>query len=345
MICFTWWGLTQYAARAIEAFNQVSKEPVVVVATRPKSSPVEGMERILSCPLVWVEETDTDVLSRLPEVPRVVLVSNWNLPCWQELMTKTRDTGGKVVAMVDTNYQLSLRGLLRAVRFRLFLKRRFDAFLVVGASGLRLMRLWGVPSSKVFQGLYGADASLFHNGLPLTERPKRILYVGQFINRKNVLRLVKAFGRFHAKFPDWELEMCGHGPLRDQMPKMKGLVVHDFVQPEELAGIYRQARGFILPSLEEHWGVVVHEAALSGCFLILSRTVGAAEDFAGCSNSSLFSPGSVNEIERSLEFFASRSDDELVAAQKCSLALAERLGLHRFVSEMQNLVCTIGRRG
>ena len=338
MICFTWWGLTQYAARAIEAFNKISTEPVVVVATRPKSSPVEGMEKILTCPLIWVEESDTEVVSRLPEVPRVLFVSNWNLKCFRQIEDAVRARGGIKVAMIDTDFSLSLRAILRAIRFRLKIRSRFDKFFVVGASGSKLLRLYGVSKARIHQGLYGADASLFKNGLPLQERPKRIIYVGQFIARKNVLRLVEAFKIFHNRHPDWELEMCGHGVLHNQIPEMPGLIVHDFVQPEQLADLYRNARAFVLPSLEEHWGVVVHEAALSGCYLLLSRSIGAGADFATKENSAKFNPVSVDSMVESFEQLAALNDTDIVSAQMTSLAKAGRFGISRFVDSVQMVV-------
>lgn len=338
MICVTWWGLTQYAARAIDAFTKASNEQVFVVATRPKSTLVKGLEESLSCPLIWVEEDDLDVALALPEIPRILLVSNWNLSCWRSLMEATRARGGKVVAMVDTNYQLTVKAILRAVRFRLFLRQKFDAFMVAGRSGLRLMRMWGVDGHYVYQGLYGADASLFHDGKPLIMRAKRILYVGQFVARKNVLRLLAAFEKFHAKHPDWELEICGHGPLHAQIPKIQGLIVHDFVQPMELSRIYRQVRAFVLPSLEEHWGVVVHEASLSGCYLLLSSAIGAKEDFASKENSAIFSPTSEDSILAAFEKLASLSPAELLLAQQKSIELSAEFGLSRFVAEMKRLV-------
>ena len=60
----------------------------------------------------------------------------------------------------------------------------------------------------------------------------------------------------------------------------------NFGSPVEVAAEMRRSRFFLLPSREEHWGVVVHEAALSGCGLILSDSVGSAPDFI--SNSSGF---------------------------------------------------------
>ena len=215
MICFTWWGLTQYAARVIEAFNKVSKEPVCVVATRPHSSPVEGMEQILTCPLVWVKEGDVEFATRLPEVPRVLFVSNWNLPCWKYLELVVKNNGGKTVAMIDTNYRCfgvgtgRLKAFLKQyawiLRFRLFVSHRFNSFFVVGTSGRKLMRHCGVPENRVFHGLYGADSSLFYDGASLSQRPKRIIYVGQFINRKNVRRMILAFLQAKRWLEMWQM--------------------------------------------------------------------------------------------------------------------------------------------
>ena len=35
----------------------------------------------------------------------------------------------------------------------------------------------------------------------------------------------------------------------------------------------------VLPSYEDHWGVVVHEGICSGCLLILSNNVGSKMNF------------------------------------------------------------------
>ena len=93
----------------------------------------------------------------------------------------------------------------------------------------------------------------------------------------------------------WILEMCGCGPQKDLIPKDPNVEVHDFVQPEELSQIYRRARGFVLASKEEHWGLVVHEAALSGCVLLLSNRVGAKLDLLA-GNGFDFNPDKGEEI-------------------------------------------------
>ena len=357
MICFTWWGLTQYAARAIEAFNKASKEPVCVVATRPKSSPVQGMERILTCPLVWVEEGDIDYVTRLPEIPRVLFVSNWNLPCWKYLERVVKSNGGKTVAMIDTNYKRfgvgngRLKAFLRQfawiMRFRFVIRRRFDRFFVVGASGQKLMRICGVSKDKVSLGLYGADSSLFKDGVPLIDRPKRIIYVGQFIDRKNVKRMVQAFLRAQRVAGEsaegWRLDMFGAGALYDSLNQAinksnnQTITLHPFCQPENLAAEYRNSRVFCLPSLEEHWGVVVHEAALSGCALLLANGIGAGEDFLGKANGIAFDPFSIDAIAQAMAQVMTWSDTRWNHAHEESIQLATNFGLNRFVMATEGI--------
>lgn len=336
MICFTWWGLTQYAARAIQSFIQASGEDVIVVATRP-SSPIKGMEEILSCPVIWVEENDLEVANKLPEIPKILFVNSWRLPCWTALGKVVRRNGGKIVATVDTNFSWGYKAFLRFVYFELVLRWRFAAYFVCGASGRRLMRSYLVSQRKIFEGLYGADKNLFHDGEALSGRQKRIIYVGQFIVRKNVIRLVDAFEIFHKKYPDWQLLMCGHGPLHEQIKKTDGVEIRDFVQPTELAGLYRFSRAFILPSLDEHWGVVVHEAALSGCYLLLSDRIGSAADFAGRNNARKFNPYSVEEIVSALSQMAELPDGDLDIAQVESCERGSRFGLNRFTESVMQI--------
>ena len=364
MICFTWWGLTQYAARAIEAFNKVSKELVCVVATRPQSSPVEGMEQILTCPLVWVEAGDVDYVTRLPEIPRILFVSNWNLPCWKYLERVVKSNGGKTVAMIDTNYKsfgvgngrfkAFMRQFTWIVRFRLSIRRRFDWFFVVGASGQKLMRICGVPKSRLSVGLYGADSSLFRDGAPLTDRPKRIIYVGQFIGRKNVCRMIQAFLQAQDVAGEdasgWCLDMFGAGPLTNSLEQairqsnIPAITLHPFCQPENLAAEYRNSRVFCLPSLEEHWGVVVHEAALSGCALLLANGIGAGDDFLGKDNGIAFDPFSVDAIMEAMVEVMRWGDVRWNRAHEESICLSANFGLNRFVKSAGEICIGDGKR-
>lgn len=77
--------------------------------------------------------------------------------------------------------------------------------------------------------------------------------------------------------------------------------------------------------------MVVHEAALSGCYLLLSKGIGARADFAVEGNSFLFNPLSVEEMESAFSAVADHSEHELNVAQTKSLELSRAFGLDRFV--------------
>lgn len=343
MICFAWSGLPQYAARCIAAFARMTKERVVVVATRPVV-PIEGMDRIIPGGVIWVEGSGSKtLLELLGEEPYALIVSGWVISQFNLFSAEVRKSGGHVFAMSDGNVASGLVTFLRAIRFRLLLRKKYDGFFVPGLAGQRLFRAFGVPPERIATGMYAADDALFHDGLPLTERPKRMVFVGRFHPVKNTLRMCEAFIESKIAESGWTLDLYGCGELQGQLKayavKCPAIQVHAFLQPEELAKVYRGARVFILPSIKEPWGLVVHEAALSGCVLLLSDQVGAAMDLLTEKNGVAFSPNSVRDMIRALHKVTQMSDDELLAAQKESVRVAhENVGVERFVDGVRKLL-------
>ena len=356
MICFAWNAFPQYAARLVGAFAHSGSESVTVVATRP-SVPIRGMEEVCGCHVTWIERGETRSIAELVgEVPRCIFLGGWNLKPFARFRDQVRSNGGTAIVMCDSNWPLSpflpisfhwwrtfAVECAKAVRFRLLYRSKYDAFFVPGKSGVRLLRFYGVPQGKIFTGLYAADDSLFFNGAPLSERGKRVIYVGQFIERKNVIRLARAFIKANAD-GRWTLDMYGSGPLQGELESIaenegRGTIrIHGFLQPEKLAAKYREARIFCLPSLVEQWGLVVHEAALSGCVLLLGNGVGAASDMlvvvrdgSGYVNGRTFNPHSAHEIEKALSHAMRMDDAELAAANAASTSVAQTSSVGNFV--------------
>ena len=290
-IAFSWNGLPQYAARLLAAVRQERGQTFPVIGSRP-AVPVGGIEEALGWPAHWVEATRPVSWKELGlPVPKVFFQSGWAYPAFNSLGDEVRAAGGKVCLLMDNNWRGDLRQILGAPWFRLCQRRKFSAVLVPGKSGRRLARWYGMPDEKIFEGMYGADPQLFFNGPPLSARPQRIIFVGQYIERKGCVPLARAFAVVAHLLPGWELCMYGSGPLQSAIPAHPQIKVHGFVQPEQLGALYREARIFALPSHSEAWGLVVHEAALSGCQLLLSEAIGSAPDFASSHNSRLFKHG------------------------------------------------------
>lgn len=339
MICFAWSGFPQYAARCIGAFVATCKEECVVVATRPRV-PVQGMEMLCGCHVFWIDpdkEVDFSVLLR--HIPETLLVSGWATRSFNTLRDLVKMHGGRVFAMVDNNFFFSFREIVKALRFRLLLKRHYDGYFVPGESSLKLLHFYGVPNRIIRKGMYAADERLFFNAVPIERRDKKFLFVGQLCNRKNVVGLAECFLDIPQNVRrGWRLEICGCGPDKERIPRDSAITVHDFVQPEELARLYRNARVFVLPSKEEHWGLVVHEAALSGCVLLASRYVGAVEDFITEENGRVFDPSSRRDFQRALKWAMAIPDATMKLASIASVDVATRISLKSFVEGVSSLV-------
>ena len=337
-IAFSWQGLPQYAARQLRPAIAQLGQPCAVIGTRP-AVPIQGMEEALGQPIHWVEGAQVVRWADLGlAVPKVFFQAGWSCPAFNTLGDEVRAAGGKVCLLMDNDWRGDLRQWFGGLWFRFARKRKFAAVLVPGASGRRLARWYGFPEAAIFEGLYGADPAVFFDGPPLAARPKRILFVGQYIERKDCLGLAAAFVSVADQLPEWELHLYGSGPLQDKIPGHPRIRVHGFVQPTELGGLYRSARIFALPSFSEAWGLVVHEAALSGCQLLLSAAIGSRHDFADQKNAMEFPVGDRAALARGLLQLASAGDDALVRAQAESRVLAATHGPAVFADRVATIV-------
>jgi len=337
-VAFSWNGLPQYASRLIAAAITGVSRPCPVVGSRP-DVPVRGVEEALGQKIDWIDAGRTVSWASLGHpVPKVYFQSGWAYPAFNALGDEVRAAGGKVCLLMDNNWRGDMRQWMGAVWFRLCQRDKYAAVLVPGKSARRLARWYGMPDDLIWEGMYGADPEIFFNGPPLQERPKRIVFVGQYIDRKQCLPLAQAFAAVADRMPGWELEMYGSGPQQELIPSHPRLRVNGFVQPEQLGALYRSARVFALPSLTEAWGLVVHEAALSGCQLLLSDAIGSREDFAGHDNAMLFKAGNVASLQEALVRLASENVEALTKVQAESVRLAQSHGPGVFSLSVREIV-------
>lgn len=348
MIAICWRMFPVYAARCVGAFVRSTNEEVVVLRVCTNRFPVKGTEQMAGCKVIDVHSDDRRSIAEIVgEVPRAIVAGGWADPCFIRWAREVKRRGGLTILNSDEAFTTkSLKQFLRKWKFKLTMQPLFDRFFIVGEGGrLHFGDYYGIPEKRLIYGLYAGDPGLFFNGAPLRERPKKFIYVGHYDENKNVRRMCEAFRIAADRVGDseWSLEVYGGGELADELKKYDcaNVHIHGFIQAEQLGPLYREARGFVLGSFSDKWGVVVHEAALSGCTLLLSRCVGARYDFARDENAAVFAPGSTEEFAAGFEKLMRLSGAELDAAQAKSLELAKRFSPTVFA---QNLQAAIDRK-
>lgn len=115
---------------------------------------------------------------------------------------------------------------------------------------------------------------------------KNFLYVGRFVDVKNLKFLISVF----KKLPHLNLYLAGFGEQEEELKSMAGGNVEFLgaVENRKLPAIYQEMDVFVLPSKIEPWGLVVEEALNNGLPVLLSDRVGCTEEIIDDSNGVIF---------------------------------------------------------
>ena len=167
----------------------------------------------------------------------------------------------------------------------------------------RLLKRFGLPGERVTVVPGGVEPRTFHPGvISRLDLPSRYaLFVGSLQPRKNLARLLSAWERMKDKVPDAWLLVAGTG---GSAFRPVHLALHERVKflgavPDaELPGLYAGATVFILPSLDEGFGLTLLEAMACGTIVIASNA-GALPEVVGDSGL-FFDPLDVAEIAETL---------------------------------------------
>jgi glycosyltransferase involved in cell wall biosynthesis len=175
-----------------------------------------------------------------------------------------------------------------------------------------------VPGSKIQVTYNGIDLEHFRpisNSKRLQEVTRKyrvtkpfVLYVGQWMEHKNIYRLIDAFCQFDAepKFHDrYQLVLVGQPRDYDeyrnrvaQLKAEKSIILTGFVDDADLPALYNAAKLFAFPSLSEGFGIPPVEAMACGTPVISSNATSLPEVLGQAAL--YFDPLSVDAIAKTL---------------------------------------------
>ena len=179
------------------------------------------------------------------------------------------------------------RGLAGAARWVKYTKERlghgshYDFVLAMGEMGVRWFRRCGYPPRKLFPFTYVPEPVPFLHRRDAANAMV-LLYTGQFIVRKGLDLLLRAFAALPAG--PVELRLLGDGPEKlrlQQLAQEFGIAGRvRWLAKTDAAGVQSemaQADLTLLPSRHDGWGAVVNESLMAGTPVICSTACGAAE--------------------------------------------------------------------
>ena len=147
--------------------------------------------------------------------------------------------------------------------------------------------------------------------------------------------MIDACGRLALRGMEFTLSLVGQGPERERLQQRasRAGLRHFEILPNQdqrtLGCIYRAASAFVLPTLEDVWGLVVSEALWAGTTVLCSKYAGCAEIVPP---ENVFDPISEDSFDAALAkvFDGSlrrSSSDALVTCEEVGEAIARSIAL------------------
>jgi len=264
--------------------------------------------------IVKTDYTSADLQTKVNNFkPDMVVCSGWMDKDYLKIV-KTFKKRVKTVLTLDNHWTGDAKQQIASLISPFYLTNKFTHAWVPGKPQQKFAKKLGFKN--ILTGFYCADVEHF-NAIYQQQVPqfkKQILYVGRYVKHKGIFEMWNAFIELQTESPnEWEMLCIGTGDEWDnriEHPKIKHL---GFIQPTDMKQYLHEKTVYILPSKFEPWGVTVQEFAVTSCPLILSKFVGASEQFLmDGENGYLINEVSVDALKNAMKKMMNQSSNELL---------------------------------
>ena len=335
-VAISWNELPKYAAYPIAEI--IKKNPGVEIISIKSKLPIYNLEKILNKKIHWIKNRNLEWRDLNLEIPDIYFQAGWYKKSFSSLGLEVKNSGGKVVLLSDNPYKNNFRQLIGSIIFKFKYQNYFYAAWVPGKLVEKLMKYYGLTKKKIFKGLYCSNQNIFKQGIKISKRSKTFLFVGNLIKEKGFIELLSSFQFFLKTNKNWKLVIVGNGPLKKIIPKHPNIEYFSFKKPEEITKLMQQSRFLILPSYSDHWPLVVNEATLCGCGLIVSNVIGNIPELSNNKNSIICNVASEKSLINALEKASKLSDVKLDKMYKESLKLSSKFTILNWVKKYQDII-------
>jgi len=267
----------------------------------------------------------------------VLWVHGWAY--WSHLLavSKAKKLGIKVLIRGESGLHLKNKNTMQQwlkKRLMHYFLPKVHGFLAIGDLNRKFYLHHGVDTSRIFMTPYAVD-NVFFRAKAAAARETRekfraslglalgrpvILYASKMIDRKRPDDLLEAYIRLspdNRTEPQPYLIFIGDGELRQRLEERASqfnwstIKFLGFRNQSELPMYYDLCNVFVLPSVQEPWGLVINEVMNAARAVIVSDQVGCGPDLVRHGeNGFIFKAGDIDELKLALQ-------DTLAVQDRC----------------------------
>ena len=157
----------------------------------------------------------------------------------------------------------------------------------------------------------------------LNKRPLSFIQAGYLVARKKADITIQAFAELNRKYPNATLDIVGSGSelsrfqtLCKELEISKAVHFHGFLSNAETLSKMASARFFVMPSINEGFGIVYLEAMASGCITIGTEGEGIADFIISGENGFLVPANSPEAIVQVIEWCLAHTEESAAIAER-----------------------------
>ncbi len=268
--------------------------------------------------------------------PQLVYCAGWINKIYLAAIKKSKQKFVSVLGL-DNQWRGGIKQNIGGLYAKIAYKPFFNYAFVAGEKQKQFALKMGFNKNNILKGVYSADTPVFET-INANLKAKVFIFVGRYVNEKGIENLCKAFLKISSQeAKDWQLWCIGKGDYK--IPEHPQIKDFGFQQPHELLKLMESASVFVLPSIFEPWGVVVHEFVAAGFPIITSNKVGANELFlVENKNGFLSETGNQTDLENQLKKVCSLSQTQLQEMSNFSKSLAKKHSPKLWAQTLFNLI-------
>ena len=298
-------------------------------------APIKGIEYLKKSELSQVQ------LKRiaLDFNANVVYISDRTIWDYNQIGILYRQKGVAVISGNDTQWKGGKQWLnVLTSSFRH--KRYFSHMQIAGLRQFEYAKRLGFSNDHILWPMYSADTCIFEK-IELTldrfSNAKDFLFVGRFNRVKGIKYLLDAWRDLDNRSAN--LHLVGNGALLDELNIPGNVIVHSFSNQFELLELAIKCRAFILPSIHEPWGVVLHEFAAAGMPIITTTACGASPHFVvNNANGYVVKPKCSGSIAEKIKQIQMASPEKLLEMGILSRELSKSISPKRVAQAMLSVI-------